>query len=226
MSPPPISKLAYSPHVLPFHEKRRCAGHKEQGHVDIISRRCDHPGCSTIPSFFFIGQSTGPKFCARHKQPGMEDYHKRKRVCMMVARGKNDWRGCSRSPSFGFFGCKRVSCAEHKVGGMINLNVVTCRHLGCRLIPNFARRGETPKFCGKHKEASCSMNEEGLSSAWERVADMFSASAGRGFINVTQLPQVVNPTNLNFVNVATCRMEGRQQCIFSMSEEFDEPICV
>lgn len=121
-----------------------CASHKKDGQIDVTSRRCEHEGCDRIPSFRYIG-TKGSRFCAKHKLPGMADYHRDARNCKMG-------EGCTRNPSFGFKGEKRISCAEHKQKGMINLNIVHCHAPGgCKLTPGFAMRGNPPTFCARHK---------------------------------------------------------------------------
>lgn len=46
--------------------------------VDVVSRRCEHEGCDTHPSYGYPGRSVA--FCAVHKQPGNIRYSKRKCV--------------------------------------------------------------------------------------------------------------------------------------------------
>eukprot|EP00903_Cladosiphon_okamuranus_P020509 g18827.t1 len=137
----------------------RCASHKLEGHVDITSRKCESEGCNRIPSFRFQpagGKKGGKKgrvrFCAQHKQEGMQDYHKEARGCTFTAPGEAGGRQCNRSSSFGFKGGKRIRCARHKEEGMINLNSPRCGGPECNLTPYFGQRGSTPAFCAKHKE--------------------------------------------------------------------------
>ncbi|CAM9180175.1 unnamed protein product [Ectocarpus fasciculatus] len=127
----------------------RCASHKLEGHEDITSRRCDKEGCSRIPSFRQPGGNSRIRFCAAHKPPGYEDYHKGARSCRVAPGGFN---ACNRSSSFGFKGGKRISCAQHKQKGMINLNTPRCRGPECYLTPYFGLRGATPTYCSKHKQ--------------------------------------------------------------------------
>lgn len=104
----------------------RCASHKLDGHVDITSRKCEFEGCSRIPSFRFhpTGSQEAKKgrvrFCAQHKQEGMQDYHQETRGCRFVAGAPGEeGQGvpCDRSSSFGFKGGKRTRCARHKEEG-------------------------------------------------------------------------------------------------------------
>ncbi|CAM9835890.1 unnamed protein product [Ectocarpus sp. 12 AP-2014] len=127
----------------------RCASHKLEGHEDVTSRRCDEEGCSRIPSFRQPGGNSRIRFCAAHKPPGYEDYHKGARSCRVAPGGFN---ACNRNSSFGFKGGKRISCAQHKQKGMINLNTPRCRGPECYLTPNFGLRGATPTYCSKHKQ--------------------------------------------------------------------------
>jgi len=98
--------------------------------VDVTSRKCEGEGCRRIPSFGFLGGAAGGdaggggdrgrvRFCAQHKQEGMEDYHRRARGCRTVIP-KEDGGGqrlCNRTSSFGFRGGKRISCAQHREKG-------------------------------------------------------------------------------------------------------------
>lgn len=119
-----------------------CVAHKTEGHVDVTSRRCDREGCIRIPSFRHRGEQRS-RFCAAHKEPGMHDYHKDTRRCIQSP-------GCGRTPSFGFNGGKRISCATHKSEGMENLNTTKCQGAGCKLTPYFGLPGSAPTFCKKH----------------------------------------------------------------------------
>ncbi|CAM9849892.1 unnamed protein product [Scytosiphon promiscuus] len=129
----------------------RCASHKLDGHEDIVSRRCDGEGCDRIPSFRLPGDKENRRFCAAHKLPGFEDYHKTGRSCRVAPEGAH---ACNRSSSFGFEGGKRISCAQHKQKGMINLNSPGCRQPGCNLTPGFGMRGTAAIYCSKHKKAN------------------------------------------------------------------------
>lgn len=119
-----------------------CVAHKTEEHVDVTSRRCDREGCIRIPSFRHRGEQRS-RFCAAHKEPGMHDYHKENRRCIHSP-------GCGRTPSFGFKGGKRISCAAHKSEGMENLNTTKCQGKGCKLTPYFGLPGSAPTFCKKH----------------------------------------------------------------------------
>ncbi|CAM9302662.1 unnamed protein product [Ectocarpus sp. 13 AM-2016] len=127
----------------------RCASHKLEGQEDVTSRRCDEEGCSRIPSFRKPGGNSRIRFCAAHKPPGYEDYHKGARSCRAAPGGSN---ACNRNSSFGFKGGKRTSCAQHKQKGMINLNTPRCQGPECYLTPHFGLRGATPTYCSKHKQ--------------------------------------------------------------------------
>lgn len=121
----------------------RCVAHKMEGQEDITSRRCERKGCTRIPSFRHRGEHRS-RFCAAHKEPGMDDYHKDTRFCIKS-------RHCGRTPSFGFKGGKRISCAAHKSEGMENLNITKCQGARCNVTPSFGPPGSSPTFCKKHK---------------------------------------------------------------------------
>jgi len=45
-----------------------CSKHKEEGYIDLVSPRCNHPMCNTTPCF---GPEGGkPMWCAKHKREG------------------------------------------------------------------------------------------------------------------------------------------------------------
>lgn len=89
-----------------------------------MSRKCESEGCNRIPSFRF--HPAGPRgsqeakgkvrFCAKHKQKDMQDYHKETRGCRFAAPGK-EGPPCNRTSSFGLKGGKRTRCARHKQEG-------------------------------------------------------------------------------------------------------------
>lgn len=50
----------------------RCSPHKEPGMENVVSERCDHPGCKKQPVFGLPGDATATR-CDVHKEPGMVD---------------------------------------------------------------------------------------------------------------------------------------------------------
>jgi hypothetical protein len=55
------------------HHKGYCKEHKREGMVDVIHKRCEFPSCYNRPHYNFPGAiPPGRRFCAEHKQDGME----------------------------------------------------------------------------------------------------------------------------------------------------------
>lgn len=88
-----------------------CAGHAEEGIVDLICKKCAHPGCNNRPSFGVAG-SKKREFCAGHATSGMVN----------LSHKNCAHHGCSKASSFGVPGnMKREFCCEHAKSGMVNL---------------------------------------------------------------------------------------------------------
>ena len=54
-------------------EAFHCGLHKLPDMVNITGRRCDREGCNIHPVFGFPHDNKSPRFCAQHKEEGMED---------------------------------------------------------------------------------------------------------------------------------------------------------
>ena len=124
---------------------RYCGEHRENGMVDVVSKRCKEDGCTSIFSGFnFPGATTG-LYCATHgKAKGMVD--------VISKTCKED--GCTKQPSFNFPGeTTGLYCVTHgEPKGMVNVISKTCKEDGCTsLHPNFNFRGEKAGlYCAKH----------------------------------------------------------------------------
>jgi hypothetical protein len=111
--------------------------------VDIVSKRCMHNGCKTMPVFAFP-RDARPSFCAAHKQDAMVDIVSKR--CL--------YEGCIKHCAFGFAGDTKPSfCAAHKHDKMVNVKSKMCLHEGCRKHPNFGLPEDArPSFCATHKQ--------------------------------------------------------------------------
>lgn len=49
---------------------RFCSKHKEEGMVDVKSKRCGYPGCKSLNPVFNEEGCKGGRFCAKHKEEG------------------------------------------------------------------------------------------------------------------------------------------------------------
>ncbi len=108
--------------------------------IDVISKRCQHPGCTKQPVFAHDGETA--RFCASHKEPDMID----------VKNKRCQHPGCTKHPVFAHDGETARFCASHKEPDMIDVKSKRCQHPGCTKIPAFAHDGETARFCASHKE--------------------------------------------------------------------------
>ncbi|CBN77521.1 EsV-1-7 [Ectocarpus siliculosus] len=89
--------------------------------VDVVNRRCRHPGCTKRPSFGQDG-SKKQEFCAQHAHQGMVDI-----VSKRCARP-----GCMKQPRFGNEGSKKPEfCAQHAPQDMVDVLSKRCAHPGC-----------------------------------------------------------------------------------------------
>ena len=120
-----------------------CTGHKEPGMVNVLSKRCDHPGgCATIPTFGHPGGSAAR--CSAHKEPGMID---------VVSKRCDYPGGCNTVPSFGPPGGSVARCLMHREPGMVAMRVRRCRYPGgCDKVPSFGAPGGSAARCSEHRE--------------------------------------------------------------------------
>ena len=121
---------------------RRCAGHMEQGMVNVVSPRCDAPGCTKIPSF---GPAVGDRAtkCATHAPPHWRDVVNRK--CDSPAPNL-----CDKHPSFGFPGAGARRCFGHAEQGMVDVRSKQCAAPGCGKHPTYGPPGGPRKYCAGH----------------------------------------------------------------------------
>jgi hypothetical protein len=112
--------------------------------VDIKHKRCEHPGCSKMPSYKYL-EDTQPRFCAEHKIEGMID-------------GKHvrcEYIGCNKSPTYSEPGNPRAKmCSTHKTETMVDVFHAKCIVNGCmvRAVYNF-KNIKSAKYCINHRES-------------------------------------------------------------------------
>ena len=82
-----FTRASYS---LPGKKPTHCVTHKTAEMVDVVNKRCQHPGCDTRPSYGIPGNS--PTRCSTHRQPGMIRRSKsRCKLCKETAIYGKDW---------------------------------------------------------------------------------------------------------------------------------------
>ena len=120
-----------------------CGFHKTPDMIDMVNRKCVHPGCSKQPSFGFPEDGKKPSRCAEHKLDGMTNVLAR--TCAH--------RGCRTRPSYGFVGGKASRCVLHREDGMVSTlaGKKTCAVGWCTVSPSFGFEGpEGPTRCKAH----------------------------------------------------------------------------
>ena len=121
-----------------------CSKHKENGMINIESKRCGFEGCNKVPAFNFEGTKIG-MWCASHKEDGMINIFTL--VCC--------FEDCKTQSSFNFEGIKKgIFCFRHKQDGMINVKADICMFEDCKVHPTFNFEGEKQRlWCTSHKQS-------------------------------------------------------------------------
>ena len=92
------------------------------GMVHVISNRCAHKGCTTIPSYGLDDGSKKPEYCCcQHGKAGIVNV--RDKRCTQ--------QGCTTTPSYGVNGGSKKSeycCRQHAKARMVNVNNNRCAH--------------------------------------------------------------------------------------------------
>ncbi|CAM9649027.1 unnamed protein product, partial [Ectocarpus sp. 4 AP-2014] len=113
---------------------------RRDGYPDVaVARQCEREGCNVQPSYGKVWKK--PRFCARHKLPGMMDV--RNRRC--------EEPNCTRQPSYGKEGQRRQFCFTHKREGDVDVKSTRCKSTGCPKHAMYGRPGEMPQYCSAHK---------------------------------------------------------------------------
>jgi hypothetical protein len=120
-----------------------CAKHKQEGMVDVKSKRCLEKNCCTQPVYNFKDENK-PLYCYKHKKEGMIDVKNKK--C------KED--NCNKQPVFNYEDkIKGEYCYIHKKEGMINIKTKNCIEDNCNTRPSFNYKDEiVALYCSKHKK--------------------------------------------------------------------------
>ena len=106
----------------------RCVQHKLDGHVDIISKKCEREGCFTQPTFGTVYKNAVR--CIEHKEIGDIDvYHK---VC--------ERNGCLNRAIFGKRTGEVLSCSLHKRKEYVDLCSRRCSSESCSIHDKYERK--------------------------------------------------------------------------------------
>ncbi len=118
-----------------------CKDHMKSTMVNVASRKCKHPTCTTQPRFNFPN-TKGGIFCSEHQETGMVN------VVDLTCKK------CNKSPVFNYDGCKKPEyCDDHKEPGMVNIKSKKCEHPRCTKQPCFNYTTEKKgKYCFDHKK--------------------------------------------------------------------------
>ena len=118
-----------------------CAMHKSAEMVDVMNKRCEHVGCTSVnPVFGFVLRKG--THCGKHKTPEMVDVVNKR--CKHV--------GCTGlNPVFGFVLRKGTHCRTHKTPKMIDVMHKRCEYAGCTAQPVFGTARGKGTHCRKHK---------------------------------------------------------------------------
>jgi hypothetical protein len=110
---------------------------------DIVSKRCLHDDCGTIPVFGNPFDKTAT-YCVTHKQDGMED--------IVNKRCLHD--GCTTRPSYGHpLDPSATYCVTHKQKSMEDIVHKRCLHDGCKTRPSYGHPlDKTATYCMTHKQ--------------------------------------------------------------------------
>ena len=118
-------------------------------HEDVVSKRCEHDGCKTCPSFGLIGKfgSEHALFCKEHMNTRLHEN-------VIDKRCEHD--GCKTQAVFGpigTFGKEHVLFCKEHADPEKHTNVLTkrCEHDGCEIQACFPGKDDSPNtFCVKH----------------------------------------------------------------------------
>ena len=96
--------------------------------MNVRSKKCEHPGCSSISPVFDF-----PEYCQDINTSTGSSSKGSKRA------GKGEGKG--------------RYCGIHKLEGMVNVKSKKCHHPGCSSVsPSFDFPGGIGRYCGPHKQ--------------------------------------------------------------------------
>ena len=113
--------------------------------IDVVSKKCEHDGCLTAPSFNFQGGL--PIYCDQHKSENMTN----------VVKALCQHEGCTTGATFNEPNMKPMYCQQHKTSTtMVDVKsrrLNQCEEDGCKAQPSFNYHSECrPARCAKHQK--------------------------------------------------------------------------
>eukprot|EP00903_Cladosiphon_okamuranus_P013020 g12148.t1 len=111
--------------------------------IDLVDKKCAHPGCTKRPSFGLAGTNKR-EFCTEHGKEGM----------IHLISKKCAHQGCIAQPLYGVAGSKkREFCSKRAKQGMVDLHRKKCAQLDCSKYPSFGLVGTKKRVvCREHAE--------------------------------------------------------------------------
>jgi hypothetical protein len=116
----------------------RCKEHQLPDMVDVISKRCETPGCDKYPSFAEFGKPRA--YCKTCKTSDMVN----------VITKQCETPGCNKQPSYAYLGQPAAFCATCATNDMVDVKHKRCQQSGCGRIPNYAETGQPAAYCAEH----------------------------------------------------------------------------
>lgn len=113
-----------------------CCTHKSEDMINVVQKLCIQPGCVSRAIF---GKDKIKTHCSKHKEE--ESVNVNQRLCE-----------CGGQATYGFAGCKPISCVIHAGFMHVNLITPTCSEKGCYLKACYRVAGQSKDYyCKKHK---------------------------------------------------------------------------
>jgi hypothetical protein len=156
-----------------------CKDHSPSDYVNIVSKTCIHPNCTTIPSYGKPGTKKA-EYCKDHSPSNYVDV--KNKTCIhpnctiQPSYGKPGTKkaeyckdhspsyyldvihktcihpNCTIQPSYGKPGTKKAEyCKDHSPSDYIDVIHKTCIHLNCTTRPSYGYSGYPPEYCATHK---------------------------------------------------------------------------
>jgi hypothetical protein len=118
-----------------------CVTHKDDGMIDVCSKRCEYQGCLRQPAFNFPNESI-PRFCTTHKEVGMK----------LIKNKLCEYKECDKQANHNFPEEKEpLYCGLHKEDRMIDILGNRCEVDNCNKFTGYGWLNKTPSRCGSHK---------------------------------------------------------------------------
>jgi hypothetical protein len=156
---------------------RLCKTHREDGMVDMKTKKCIHPGCTTSAGF-----GKPRQYCKKHAPEGEKVHrklcteagcstapswksvgggvashcakHKKSGMVLSCATQSCQSAGCLKHATYGSESDMRpVSCRVHAGSEMVDVKNRKCTAFGCATQPGFNFPGERPAYCKNHSVA-------------------------------------------------------------------------